>query len=1200
LRIKSLEINGFKSFVDKTAFRFQAGITAIVGPNGCGKSNVVDAVRWVMGEQAPRRLRGKAMDDVIFAGAEARAPVGMAEVVLCFDNGEGQAPAAFSGVAEIQVARRLYRTGESEYLINRVPCRLRDVLDFFRDTGIGRHGYTIVEQGRIAEIVSAKPEERRLLIEEAAGISKYKARRQEAERRIASTQQNLARVTDVLGEIRRQIASIERQARRAAHYKRLREHLRVLDLSLAADDRRDQCVEIDSARHALRALRDDATALETRAAEREVMVEKKRLEQAELERGLAKGSEALYELRSAIKELESRIEYERRERETLVELRRVRGEELEGLVAQLAGLEGDAERAQADLSGLEASLADEAGRLADAEAEARVALEALRRLERERDDANQAHVEVLTRIARDEDRVSALRDRRAELDQRLRSAEEALELLGGESGRNGREEGELAEGLRRLLAERDRLMDLLRGALDREAGTRQEAREVGLRLRDAREARETRRARAASLRELLERHEDLAPGTRRWLDVPEDARRARGVAGLVREAFEVQPGFEVAVEVALGARADALLVDSLEAGVGALAWLRQEAAGPGVFFAPPPESDEPRGFVPLGAPLLEKVSPRPGYESLARALLAGVNWVEDLGEALSVYGARLPACFVTREGDWLGDDGTLRGGGRRGGAFSRARELAELQRECESLDFEVSRLEIALRAAEVTAARTSDEVDNLRNRHHTAALAVANHEKDLERIRERAKSLLESIEGRREERAALVAAGEAVAAELDRIDAQLVEARSARLTRQRALEEAALRIGTASREVARLEAHAAEQRVAHGSRAERRERLASELERLVGSMGETREWIERREAEIRAAEARVEELAGSAAFAESRLADHLRSEEHARLGHVERREAYEREAEALREVEAQARALRGEAAARRESLQRAELDLRERDLRLEHLDAAVRERWGVELAAWLPPAPGEVPPAAAAEGEEGVEEPVVDAASLAALPRDERQAELERVRARLESLGEVNLGAIEEHEELRERFRFLGEQKADLESTLASLDEAIQRINRTSRRRFRETFDAVNARFSENFPRLFRGGKATLQLAEGEDVLEAGVEIVAQPPGKRLQNMNLLSGGEKTMTALALLIALFQVRPSPFFLLDEVDAALDDANVGRFNEIVREMAATSQFLMITHNKRTIEIADVLYGVTMESKGVSKLVSVELH
>jgi len=1231
LRVKSLEIHGFKSFVEKTVFAFQPGITAVVGPNGCGKSNVVDAIRWCMGEQSPRRLRGKGMEDVIFAGAEGRPALSMAEVVLTFDNASGTAPPAYAAYSEIQVARRLYRSGESEYLINKTPVRLRDVLDFFRDTGIGTKGYTIVEQGQIAGIVSAKPDERRILIEEAAGISKYKARRREAERKLEATEQNLVRVSDVLGEIRRQIGSLERQARKAARYKRLRETQRLLELSLAADERRALAEALDEGRRALEARRDELTALEAGVAERELELEKRRLALAERERALHQGDEELFRLRGRIKELESRIAYEGRERETLADAIAVRDEERVGFAERLRAAEAEAEASGAELRQLEAALTGEAAALAAAEAEVREAAESLRSLQAEREEANAALVDLLTRIARDEDRLAGLDDRMAEMDRRLRGADEVLEVQQSEASRVEGEQQSLEEGLRNLLAERDRLMGALRDALEAQRRAEAAHREAADRVRALREERETRRGRLDSLREVVERREDVSEAARFLLEAGDPA---HGLRALVRDALEVERDLEAAVGAVLAERADALVVETPAAALRAVEALRRGGAGRGALVAPPPEDPAPAGIVPLGRPLLECVRPRPGFEAAARALLAGVYLVEDLQEAVGIYGAgRIPATFVTPQGDVLTPDGVVRGGGEAAGtgAFRRVREVRELAADAERLEREVAEAEAAARAAEAALARSADEVENLRNRHHTAALAVANHEKDLERTRERVKALGEAREGRVAERAALLSDAEQSAAARERLVASLEAMRRERGERQRAQESLGLRLGSASREVARLEAALTERKVEHATRAEKRDRLREAVARAESAAREAREWIGQREREIASARARREELAESLRRAEAEMAGLLESEERARTHTADKRSAFEREAEAVREVETQARELRHRESGAREALSRAELELRERELRLGHLDESIHEKWGVELASWTPPLPeagpeapadgsssseadpeatgeqpshessGDAPADAAADGE------AAEAAESARLARDlltlsaeERREKVAGVRRKLESLGEVNLGAIEEHEELGERFRFLSEQKADLESSVASLRDAIARINRTSRKRFREAFDQVNERFQKNFPRLFRGGQASLVLTEAEDVLEAGIDIQAQPPGKRLQNVNLLSGGEKTLTAIALLIALFQVRPSPFFLLDEVDAALDDANVGRFNEIVREMAADSQFLLITHNKRTIEIADVLYGVTMEDKGVSKLVSVELH
>jgi chromosome segregation protein len=724
----------------------------------------------------------------------------------------------------------------------------------------------------------------------------------------------------------------------------------------------------------------------------------------------------------------------------------------------------------------------------------------------------------------------------------------------------------------------------------------------------------------------------VAEGARHLLSLGEEAKRAHGLRALVRDVLDVEQHAERAVEAVLADRAEGLVVDGAGGALSALEALRGAGAGRGVFVLPPAPEEITQSFVPLGRPLLECVRPREGYEDVARTLLAGANLVESLREVVEVYGSgRLPCTFATPAGDVLTADGVLRGGGdaSQAGILSRVREVRELEAEVAALEAEVEECEREHREAELALARASDELDNLRNRHHTAALAVANHEKDLERTRERVKAIGEAQEGRVAERSELLSEVESFGIERERLSAVLSEAREARTGRQRELDALGLQIGSAGREFSRLEAVVTERRVQHDGRVEARDRLQGTLERTHAARGETREWIERREQEIRRAENRREALATSIEETEGTLTGRLREEEALRLTNEEKRDAYEEQAAAVRVLESEARDLRIELESQRDEAQQAELGLREMELRLEHLGTGVRDKWNVDLETWKPPVPaapaegeGETPAAAAvppageeeqreADGGAPDDSPSVvedrdprrearEIAALVALPGEERSAELDRVRAQVEAVGEVNLGAIEEHEELRERFRFLTEQKADLESSISQLREAISRINRTSRKRFRETFEAVNEKFQQTFPRMFRGGKASLMLTDSEDILEAGIEIMAQPPGKRLQNINLFSGGEKAMTAIALLVSVFQVRPSPFFLLDEVDAALDDANVGRFNEMVRDLAKDSQFLLITHNKRTIEVADILYGVTMEEKGVSKLVAVELH
>ncbi|MEN8162163.1 MAG: hypothetical protein ABFS41_18985, partial [Myxococcota bacterium] len=581
-------------------------------------------------------------------------------------------------------------------------------------------------------------------------------------------------------------------------------------------------------------------------------------------------------------------------------------------------------------------------------------------IERERDVESQTLVEVLTRIARVEDRMASLADRRDAIDRRLRTTDEALDLSQSEAQRAAGEEQNLEEGLRNLLAERDRGMGLLREALMRHERAVAEGRRASEELQGRRELRETRRARLTSLRELVEKHEDASDALRYLTGLPETDRATLRLRGLVREAFDADPEVERAVEALLAERAEGVVVSSADGALAALEQLRRASAGRGVFVLERGGAAEPLGFVPLGEPLLGRVRPRPGFEGVAQALLGRANLVPSLAEAIERYGdGRIPCHFVTPAGDVLTTDGVIRGGGPPGqsGLLTRVREVRELEGEVQRLDEEVSVLETVARRAEADLAHASDELENLRSRHHTAALALASHEKDLDRSRERVKTLGEAQQVRGAERSQLLGEQEELDAERGRLEAALAAARNERVTRQQGLDALGLRVGGAGRERSRLEAVATERRVHQAGRGEACERVRASLERLRAQTGETRDWIRRREAEIAAGEARREELARSLAEAEQQLAARLREEETARQSSEEKRDAWEALAATVREIENAARQVRVELEAGRDEARQGELALRELELRRDHLESGVRERWGVDLASWKPPLP---------------------------------------------------------------------------------------------------------------------------------------------------------------------------------------------------------------------------------------------------
>jgi chromosome segregation protein len=1174
LRIRALEITGFKSFADRVIFALDSGISAIVGPNGCGKSNVVDAIRWVMGEQNPRHLRGQVMHDVIFGGTERRAPIGMAEVVLHLDNSDGRAPEAYAGFSEIQVARRLYGSGESEYLINKIPVRLRDIMDFFLDTGVGTRGYTIVEQGHIATIVSTKPEERRIIIEEAAGIGKYRQRRRETERKLEATERNLVRVNDILGELRRQLASLDRQARKAARYKELSAQLRDLELlsSAAALERHDaKLAEID---RSLGELRAQGVSLDAAVARAESRLETERRAHLDREKELQSGRERLFSLRSEIQSLESRIEYERRERESLLGLAEEREGEIVELEQQLANHRTAHTEVLEELGTAEERLGREE---ADLEQRAQVLHERSEQLAalRGRREALQARlVDLSTEAATLDGRAHSLVERRRELETRLRQQDEALEATSLERDVSHREEEVLETRHREALAEQDQfglqLVELLRAHTDgssRLARVRADLASVRERLQHAEarleSLREAERSSAAANREALERLSES---------------EQRLILGRLSDVVQVQDGFERALEAVLGSRLEAALVGNPEAALALLERLRADESARATLLAPGAEDDSASsGFVPLGVSLLSKVSIATRFEGVLRRLLGDVYVVDDLREAVKRYGvSRPPAVFVTRGGELLDRSGALTGGAAPPqGSLSRSSEIRRLTEQIEALSAERSRCE----ALEVEESQRLEslgrETENTRSRRHTAELAVLHYEKDLERMRERGKAAEESLESQRASKEHMTGELERVTAEAERGAARLAEISRERLQIQSELERVVGDVSGLAAEVQQLEQRVTQQRVELAEVRAKRDQLRAARDRLRASVDEGREWIARRREEVRSARERAESLARSTSEASLLVAERIEQEESVRVAQESVQGVYDQASRVVEEAEAEARRGQAEREEIRSKLQACELSKQEVELRRDQLLERVREKYQLELDRFEPPA------------------------DVRELDPEAREAELRRLKQSLDSLGDVHLGAIEEHEEVSERFRYLTEQKEDLDVSIERLRNAIARINRTSRARFRETFEAVDAEFQKLFPRLFRGGRAHLSLTESDDVLEAGIEISAQPPGKKLQSVNLLSGGEKSLTAIALLFAVFSVKPSPFFLLDEVDAALDDANVHRFNELVESMADRSQFILITHNKGTIEIARTLYGVTMAERGVSKLVTVDL-
>jgi chromosome segregation protein len=1176
MKIKRLEIQGFKSFGDKAVLDFNQAITGVVGPNGCGKSNVVDAIRWVMGEQSAKNLRGKSMDDIIFGGTEFKKPLGMAEVSLFFSTDDGRVPAKYLNFAEIQVTRRLYRDGESDYLLNKTPCRLLDIAELFMDTGIGARAYSIIEQGKIGMILHAKPEERRFLIEEAAGVTKFKARKVVALKKIEATKQNLLRIGDIISEIKRQMNGLQRQAKKAEKFREIRLELKEIELLFAAKGYATVEKERVSLETEISALEERSRQLMKTLEEAELSVEMKKLDLVETERQLSGAQEEIFRWKSELQGGENRLEFQRRE---LANLERQGGrfeEELQGLRDQLTSAEREITTLQEQRGSYEEELSRESESLEHRESllEEMAASEAA--VTRELDEARRAMFAALSEGAQAANQHAAATKRLAGIaDRLLASARERVlleERLVDASGRVAALKAE-AEELSRNKEQTNEELTLLAG---REAALKQ-AQEAGDKLlQQRRDELSSAASRLKSLNELEAQFAGYGQGVRNLLL----ADRFRDAPfTMLADAIEVEEECEVALESVLGERLQFLLCHSSDAALEAVAHLKGSAGGRCSFITAAPWCSV-AGTVPAdAAPLLDRVAVPDQFAPLVTPLLSGAYVARDLPHAIELAGSFPDCTFVTLDGDLAHAGGIVNGGSpepAQQGIIHKKREIKSLGGEVERLSSEVEQLSVERERRRREIADAESERVELRQDLHRLEIKILNSQKDLQSASAECHRLEESGTVREMEEEQLAEERDLVSAELAQAEAKKnaaeerkqaleakVEALQGRLEGSRfEMEEARELVTSLKVRVAALKEKGEATQRAHrrveGVRADLTTRIASRSKELEGSGADRTR------------------LTMAIAEGERALRAIVKSQMESEQALLVVKERYEGRAAQLQEADSLLKGHRNDATTLRDILNVRTLRLSEVTMKLGHLEETLRDKYRMEISEAL--------------------------SSYATMACDEaeraaRQSELQKA---VDEMGEVNLMAIEEFKQMEERFSFLTAQKEDLEESMNALQKAIQRINRTTRKRFLETFNLVNEKFQQIFPRLFCGGQAELRLTDEEDLLTTGLDIIVQPPGKKLQNVSLLSGGEKALTAVALIFSIFLIKPSPFCLLDEVDAPLDDANIGRFNDMVREMSANSQFIIITHNRATMAVADTLYGVTMEEPGCSKLVSVRLN
>jgi chromosome segregation protein len=1150
MKLKTIRLAGFKTFVDPTTLQLRGPLTGVVGPNGCGKSNVVDAVRWVLGESSARQLRGDALADVIFNGSSARQPVGKASVELVFDNSAGTLGGAWAAYAEIAVRRQLTRDGQSVYFLNGSRCRRRDITDIFLGTGLGPRSYAIIEQGMIARLIEARPEELRSFIEEVAGISKYKERRQESAGRIRHTRDNMARLDDVRDEIAKRLTVLDRQARAAETFRELRAAerqargqllgFRLRALQAATEERR-------------RALEASLTAQEQAAAAQraaEAQVESARAAQAAATGVMGQAQQAWYQVGAEVARLDQALAAAQQQRErTTQELAR-----LDASAAQIDQQCADTDARLRELAAAQQTGEDELRRL---DAELAQAVQVLSTAEGRLGEARRAY-DAVASAAND----AAQRERLEQ--ERARRVAEHLARLGERRGRLDRELAQLAAETR---VDAGALTDALAAAqADVQAAeaalAASEADIARLRAQlDAIGADTTRlqttlreqRGRLAALETLQQAALAGSKPAEDWL-----ARRGIETSALLA-ALDAEPAWRSALEATLGPWIAARVVPSLDAlPADGLA----QAAGLLLI--------ESRVSVAGDGDLLRAVH---SAVDLA-ALVGAVRRAGTLADALAARHT-LPAhgSFVTADGTRVGRNWiAVPAAGQGGGVLERGADIADLQRALAQGEQQLASLDAARSAARSELTQAEQARGEARQRHSAGLRLLA----DLQARQAAAQAHHERVEARRQ----------SIATELAELD------------RQTAADTAELAAAQAARDAAR------DEQVGFSAQREPRETERRAAEQAVRDARAALEAVRELQQTLRL---RVQAARTEIATLEKTLLGWQAQRSGIRERHAALLAERDDSAAPLAAVQAELQtqlAAREQAAAQlasaRDALAAAENTLRERDqarllaergFQERRADVEARRLEVTELATRFEALLGQA------------QEFDADAAQLIAdAPTDRDEAALEFAIAdlarRIERLGPINLAAIDEQRELAERKTYLDAQHADLAAALETMEQAIRRMDRETRSRFKETFDAANAGFMAAFPRLFGGGEARLELLD-DDLLETGVGIVARPPGKRNSSIHLLSGGEKALTAIALVFALFELSPAPFCMLDEVDAPLDDHNVGRFCALVREMSARVQFIVITHNKTTMEMAGQLTGVTMSEPGVSRLVAVDV-
>jgi chromosome segregation protein len=1157
MRLKNIKLAGFKSFVDPTNVHFPSNMSAVVGPNGCGKSNVIDAVRWVMGESSAKNLRGEHMTDVIFNGSVNRQPVGQASIELVFDNSDGKVGGEYAGYSEISIRRQVSREGQSEYFLNAGRCRRRDITDIFLGTGLGPRSYAIIEQGMISRLIESRPEDLRVFIEEAAGISKYKERRKETESRMRRTLENLERLTDLREELERQLQHLQRQAQAAEKYSDYKSEERTAKAQLQTLQWQALDEQIVECRQQLGQLDVKLESVIAEHRQVDALIEEQRVGHTEATDTFNEVQARYYSLGSEVARIEQTIKHQQERGRQLVE---DLGQTELSLDESQRHLQEDRERQQSWLQEIE-DLKPELEELQEKELNSTEELTqaelAMQAWQQQWDEFNQSAAQPQKQAEVQQSRIQHLEQALQRIRQRLSSMEQELEgLSAGPADDVVRDLSEnVAEQELAIAAHQETAASLL----EQVNSSRDQRNRLSAELDQARGKLQTMRGRHASLEALQQAAARDGGGVEEWLAGQQLAGRPR-----LLEQLQVQDGWQMAVETVLGDYLQAVCIDRLDALTEAL----QHPPEGGLVLL----DSESSGAHAAPQSLAGKVNGSPDLYGM----LGSVRVADSLAQALQMRG-QLEAgeSVITRDGIWLGRN-WLRVANRSddaAGAIKRQQELEQLvgdmqrgEERCHSLETQLRQLAEQLKDMENRRHAEHQQLQQVTREHSQLSSRLSAEQAKIEQISKRREALQkdinESTEQFEHEQESLVEARQLLSAAIEAMEQdsqrreELLMRRDGTRTRLDDARQAARHDRDAAHQVAmrhqslQAQLESMEQSIV---------RISAQVEQLLGRRSHLQESLESNDTPMEGLQEQLEEQLQQRLEVEGELSTARQSV--AEFDH------------ALREAETQRASIEHRSQSVRSELEQLKLRNQTLQVQRENIQKLLQES-DHKVAEVIESMPEEA-------------------------NENEWQRRLEKLASRIARLGPINLAAIDEYTQQSERKTYLDAQNEDLESALQTLESAIRKIDKETRNRFRETFETVNASLQELFPRVFGGGSAYLEMT-GDDLLDTGITIMARPPGKKNSTIHLLSGGEKALTAIALVFSIFRLNPAPFCMLDEVDAPLDDANTARYARMVKEMSDKVQFIFITHNKITMEMADQLMGVTMQEPGVSRLVSVDVE